>query len=115
MLTVVLLVYIYRVVSDSENGVSSTREICIGALNLQEGEICQIQFVQNDTMMLLWSNDSTYMSLGRLFSQLLTGPGMSRRICLSAELPVSARIHVRYRRSLQLAISFLHHLQRQAA
>ncbi|KAF7117392.1 hypothetical protein CNMCM5793_006294 [Aspergillus hiratsukae] len=50
------LLYIYRVVSDSENGVSSTREICIGALNLQEGEIRQIQFVQDDTMMLLWSN-----------------------------------------------------------
>jgi anaphase-promoting complex subunit 4 len=53
----VLLVYIYRVVSDSENGVSSTREICLGALDLQEGEIRQIQFVQDDTMMLLWSNN----------------------------------------------------------
>jgi hypothetical protein len=89
-----LLVYIYRVVSVSENGVSSTREICIGALNLQEGEIRQIQFVQDDTMMLLWSNDSMYRPR-TLISPTTNYPGMSRRKCLSAEYPVSAGIHVR--------------------
>ncbi|EAW07261.1 putative anaphase-promoting complex component Cut20/Apc4 [Aspergillus clavatus NRRL 1] len=51
------MLYLYRVVLDSENGVSSTRAICIGAVDLQEGEIHQILFVQDDTVMLLWSDN----------------------------------------------------------
>ncbi|PTU22891.1 hypothetical protein P175DRAFT_0499432 [Aspergillus ochraceoroseus IBT 24754] len=56
--------YIYRVVLDSENGVSSTRQTCVGAINLQGGAIHQVQFVDNDdTIMVLWSNEggSTYL------------------------------------------------------
>ncbi|KAL4913499.1 anaphase-promoting complex, cyclosome, subunit 4-domain-containing protein [Aspergillus aurantiobrunneus] len=51
------LLYIYRVVLDSENGVSSTREAQVGAINLQEGVIHQVQFVEDDKMMVLWSNN----------------------------------------------------------
>ena len=49
--------YIYRTVLDCENGVSSTRPTSIGAIDLQEGEIRQIQFVEDDTIMVLWSNN----------------------------------------------------------
>ena len=52
-----LPVYIYRTVLDCENGVSSTRTTGIGAISLQEGEIRQIQFAEDDTMMVLWSNN----------------------------------------------------------
>jgi anaphase-promoting complex subunit 4 len=53
-------VYIYRVILDCENGVSSTRRTGIGAVDLQEGEIRQIQFVEDDTIMLLWSNNGMF-------------------------------------------------------
>ncbi|KAJ5088679.1 Anaphase-promoting complex subunit 4 [Penicillium angulare] len=49
------LVYIYRVIFDSINGVSSTRTTSIASLNLQEGEIKQLQFSHDDTLMILWS------------------------------------------------------------
>lgn len=49
--------YIYRVVIDSENGVSSTREAHVGAINLKEGIIRQVQFIDNDKLMVLWSNN----------------------------------------------------------
>ncbi|KAF7628614.1 putative anaphase-promoting complex component Cut20/Apc4 [Aspergillus flavus] len=51
------ILYIYRTVLDCENGVSSTRTTGIGAIDLQEGEIRQIQFVEDDTIMILWSNN----------------------------------------------------------
>lgn len=50
------IAYIYRVVLDSENGVSSTREAHVGAINLKEGIIRQVQFV-DDKLMVLWSNN----------------------------------------------------------
>ncbi|KAF7595337.1 hypothetical protein BBP40_006586 [Aspergillus hancockii] len=57
------LLYVYRVVLDCENGVSSTRMASIGAVDLQIGEIRQIQFMEDGTVMLLWSNDegSSYL------------------------------------------------------
>lgn len=61
-------VYIYRVVLDSVNGVSSTRSTSIAALDLQEGEIRQLQFVEDDTLMILWSHPS--MSSLSFFSLL---------------------------------------------
>ncbi|KAL3481983.1 anaphase-promoting complex component Cut20/Apc4 [Aspergillus californicus] len=51
------ILYIYRVILDCANGVSSTRQIRVGAINLQEGEIRQVQFVDDDKMMVLWSNN----------------------------------------------------------
>ncbi|KAJ5819217.1 Anaphase-promoting complex subunit 4 [Penicillium riverlandense] len=50
------LIYIYRVVLDSINGVSSTRRTAIAALSLQQGEIRQLQFVDDDTLMVLWAS-----------------------------------------------------------
>ncbi len=47
--------YIYRVVLDSENGVSSTREAHVGAIDLKEGIIRQVQFA-DEKLMVLWSN-----------------------------------------------------------
>lgn len=38
------------------NGVSSTKEISIVPLSLQQGEIHQVQFVSDNTLMLLWSD-----------------------------------------------------------
>ncbi|KAJ5764981.1 hypothetical protein N7520_004540 [Penicillium odoratum] len=56
------LVYIYRVILDSSNGVSSTRNTSIATLDLQEGEIKQLQFVADDTLMILWSTPgSSYL------------------------------------------------------
>ncbi|KAJ5948177.1 Anaphase-promoting complex subunit 4 [Penicillium verhagenii] len=49
------LIYIYRLILNSSNGVSSTRSTSMAALNLQEGEIKQLQFVEDDTLMILWS------------------------------------------------------------
>lgn len=58
--------YIYRVRLDSVNGVSSTKETSIAALDLSEGEIRQTQFLEDDTIMLLWT------SSGESSCQLLT-------------------------------------------
>ncbi|RAL05167.1 putative anaphase-promoting complex component Cut20/Apc4 [Aspergillus ibericus CBS 121593] len=52
------LLCFYRVELDSENGVSSTRSTSTGALDLQEGEIRQVQFVEDDTIVVLWSNNN---------------------------------------------------------
>ncbi|KAJ5126704.1 hypothetical protein N7448_007483 [Penicillium atrosanguineum] len=48
--------YIYRTVLDSVNGVSSTRATSIASITLKEGEIRQLQFVQDDTLMVLWTD-----------------------------------------------------------
>ncbi|KAJ5901657.1 Anaphase-promoting complex subunit 4 [Penicillium taxi] len=48
------LVYIYRTVLDSSNGVSSTRSTSVSAFSLGEGEVRQLQFVDDDTLMILW-------------------------------------------------------------
>ncbi|KAL5338495.1 anaphase-promoting complex, cyclosome, subunit 4-domain-containing protein [Aspergillus crustosus] len=57
------ILYIYRVLLISENGVTSTRGAEMGAVNLQEGTIRQIQFFDDDKMMVLWSNNegSSYL------------------------------------------------------
>lgn len=56
------MLYIYRVVLDSVNGVSSTRTTSATAFDLQEGEILQLQFVEDDSLMVLWSHrESTYL------------------------------------------------------
>lgn len=49
--------YFYRVILDSSNGVSYTRSTSIAALDLQEGEIKQLQFVADDTLMILWATN----------------------------------------------------------
>lgn len=49
-------VYIYRIVLDSVNGVSSTRETSIAALSFKEGVVSQLQFVEDDTLMVLYSD-----------------------------------------------------------
>lgn len=48
--------YIYRTVLDSVNGVSSTRSISVAAISLQGGEIRQLQFVDDDTLIVLWTS-----------------------------------------------------------
>ena len=52
------LVYLYRVVVDSVGGVSSTRSTSLATLDLGNGEIRQLQFVNDDTIMILWRNSS---------------------------------------------------------
>nr|UPX44851.1 hypothetical protein FAC5L9_14 [Penicillium camemberti] len=51
------LVYFYRIILDSSNGVSYTRSTFVAALDLQEGEIKQLQFVADDTLMILWATN----------------------------------------------------------
>lgn len=48
--------YIYRTILDSVNGVSSTRSTSVAAVSLQQGEIRQLQFVDDDTIIVLWSS-----------------------------------------------------------
>ncbi|KAJ9314359.1 hypothetical protein DTO271D3_5336 [Paecilomyces variotii] len=50
--------YIYRTVVETVNGVSSTKGTSIAGVSLQEGDIRQVQFVQDDTIMVLWSDTS---------------------------------------------------------
>lgn len=64
-------VYIYRVALGSANGVSSTRSSAIAPLTFREGEIRQIQFVEDDTVMILWSN-------GSMSSFLAIGPSVAK-------------------------------------
>lgn len=56
------VLYIYRVVLDSVNGVSSTRTTSAAAFDFQEGEILQLQFVEDDTLMILWSHRESLSS-----------------------------------------------------
>ncbi|KAJ5551842.1 Anaphase-promoting complex subunit 4 [Penicillium sp. DV-2018c] len=51
-------VYLYRVILDSVGGVSSTRSTSLVTLNLQDGEVRQLQFVADDTLMILWRDSS---------------------------------------------------------
>ncbi|CAG7922612.1 unnamed protein product [Penicillium olsonii] len=51
-------VYFYRVVVDSVGGVSSTRSTSLATLDLGNGEIRQLQFVNDDTIMILWRNSN---------------------------------------------------------
>lgn len=53
-----MTVYVYRTVLDSINGVSSTRHTSLAAVTLREGEVRQFQFVEDDTLMVLWSDAS---------------------------------------------------------
>ncbi|KAK2787269.1 hypothetical protein FQN51_003429 [Onygenales sp. PD_10] len=46
--------YLYRVILDMVNGVSSTKAIFLATVNLQSGKITQIKFVEDGTLMLLW-------------------------------------------------------------
>ncbi|KAL2871873.1 putative anaphase-promoting complex component Cut20/Apc4 [Aspergillus lucknowensis] len=56
------LLNLYRILIDTENGVSSTRQGFIGGINLREGEIRQVQFTEGEYMMVLWSNNgSSYL------------------------------------------------------
>ncbi|GAD98867.1 anaphase-promoting complex component Cut20/Apc4, putative [Paecilomyces variotii No. 5] len=50
--------YIYRAVIDTVNGVSSTKTTSIAGVSLREGDIHQVQFVQDDIVMVLWSDAS---------------------------------------------------------
>lgn len=52
------LVYLYRVVLNSVGGVSSTRSTSLATLDLQNGEVRQLQFVSDDTLMILWRDSS---------------------------------------------------------
>lgn len=58
-----LAVYIYRTVLDSINGVSSTRATSVASITLEEGEIRQLQFVEDDTLMVLWTDGSMFSAL----------------------------------------------------
>ncbi|KAL1980545.1 hypothetical protein VTN96DRAFT_3990 [Rasamsonia emersonii] len=49
--------YIYRLTLDSVRGVSSTKALSIATISLQKGEIRQIQFVQDNTIMLLYVDE----------------------------------------------------------
>lgn len=51
-------VYLYRVVLDSISGVSSTKSTSLAILNLQNGEVRQLQFVSDETLMILWRDSS---------------------------------------------------------
>lgn len=54
--------YIYRIVLDSVNGVSSTRETSVAALAFKEGAVTQLQFVEDDTLMILYADsESNYL------------------------------------------------------
>ncbi|OAX78547.1 hypothetical protein ACJ72_07142, partial [Emergomyces africanus] len=50
------ILYIYRVVIDTVNGVSSTKATLLAAINLHRGNITQIKFVEDGTLMLLLSD-----------------------------------------------------------
>lgn len=52
------LVYLYRVVLNSVGGVSSTSSTSLATLDLQNGEVRQLQFVKDDTLMVLWRDSS---------------------------------------------------------
>lgn len=52
--------YIYRTILDSVNGVSSTRSTSVAAISLKQGEIRQLQFVDDDTIMALWTGEGRF-------------------------------------------------------
>jgi len=52
--TITFIVYLFRLVLDSVNGVSSTRATFLAKISLQIGNISQIKFVEDGTLMLLW-------------------------------------------------------------
>lgn len=52
------LVYLYRVILDSVGGVSSTRNTSLAVVDLEDGEVRQLQFVNDDTIMILWRDGS---------------------------------------------------------
>ncbi|KAL2818395.1 anaphase-promoting complex component Cut20/Apc4 [Aspergillus granulosus] len=51
------ILYIYKVSIKSENGVSSTQEVFVGGIDFKEGVIGQVQFGEDDKMMVLWTNN----------------------------------------------------------
>jgi anaphase-promoting complex subunit 4 len=53
--------YIYRTILDSVNGVSSTRSTSVAAISLQQGEIRQLQFVDDDAIIVLWSSEGKHI------------------------------------------------------
>lgn len=57
---------------DSVNGVSSTKNIESAKINLQSGEIREIKFVEDNTLMLIWSNSGKYLTSPELVSQITT-------------------------------------------
>ncbi|KAJ5091262.1 Anaphase-promoting complex subunit 4 [Penicillium alfredii] len=57
------LVYIYRVTLESINGVSSTHSTSLAVLSLQQGEVRQVQFVDDNTLVILWTNKAGFSCL----------------------------------------------------
>ncbi|EEH15946.1 hypothetical protein PABG_06033 [Paracoccidioides brasiliensis Pb03] len=55
------ILYLYRVLLNTVNGVSSTKAAFLAVLNLQNGNIKQIKFVEDGTMMLLLSDGNTHL------------------------------------------------------
>ncbi|OJD22627.1 hypothetical protein ACJ73_06023 [Blastomyces percursus] len=53
--------YIYRVVINTINGVSSTKATLLATIDLQRGNISEIKFVEDGTLMLLLSEENTYL------------------------------------------------------
>lgn len=47
---------------DSVNGVSSTKNVESARIEIQSGEIREIKFVEDDTLMFIWSNGGKYLS-----------------------------------------------------
>ncbi len=72
----VFLVYLYRLVLDSVNGVSSTRATFVAKINLQKGNITQIKFVEDGTLMLLWfDRGKISIPVSGQLSWMLISPG----------------------------------------
>ncbi|KAI2791078.1 hypothetical protein POX_c03933 [Penicillium oxalicum] len=66
------LVYLYRLVLDSVNGVSSTRKSSVAAMSFDTGSVRQVQFVEDDTLMILYASDTTSYLLNLPFQPIST-------------------------------------------
>lgn len=52
------LVYLYRVVIETINGVSSMKEASMAKISFQMDKILQARFVEDSTLMILWTDSS---------------------------------------------------------
>lgn len=55
--------YIHRAVLNSVNGVSSTRATSVASVVLPGGEVRQLRFLDDDTLLVLWSNSRRSLAL----------------------------------------------------
>lgn len=78
------------------NGVSSTRSTSVAAIDLLEGDVRQLRFVEDDTLTILWSSARTSLLMSSrllvsLYVALITNFS-SRKTILLADILVSACI-----------------------